>query len=77
MKDIPKATLIDRLQFAIKKMEEVYTYDGVSVKISASIGAAYCKKSTIGYKELMDAADSAAYQAKDRGRNCYVIRDVE
>lgn len=77
VKDIPRATLIDRLRFAVKKMEQEYTYEGGSVKLSASIGAAYCRRSSIGYKELMDVADSAAYQAKDNGRNCYIIKDVE
>ena len=77
VKDIPRDTLIDRLRFAVKKMEQEYTYQGGSVKLSASIGAAYCKRNTVGYKELMDAADAAAYQAKDNGRNCYIIKDVE
>jgi len=77
VKDIPRDTLIDRLRFAVKKMEQEYTYEGGSVKLSASIGAAYCKRNSIGYKELMDVADSAAYQAKDNGRNCYIIKDVE
>lgn len=77
VKDIPRDTLIDKLKFAVKKMEQEYVYEGGVVKISASIGAAYCKKEKIGYKELMDVADAAAYQAKDNGRNCYIIRDVE
>lgn len=77
VKDIPRDTLIDRLKFAVKKMEQEYTYEGGSVRISASIGAAYCRKNSVGYKELMDAADAAAYQAKDNGRNCYIIKDVE
>ncbi len=77
VKGIPRDTLIDRLRFAVKKMEQEYTYEGGSVKISASIGAAYCKRNSVGYKELMDVADSAAYQAKHNGRNCYIIKDVE
>lgn len=77
VKEIPRNTLIDKLQFAVKKMEQEYAYEGGVVKISASIGAAYCRKEKVGYKELMDVADAAAYQAKDSGRNCYIVRDVE
>lgn len=77
VKDIPRETLIDRLKFAVKKMEQEYPYEGGSVKISASIGAAYCKRNKVSYKELMDVADAAAYKAKDNGRNCYIIQDVE
>ena len=76
IKDIPRDTLIDRLHFAIKKLEQEYAYEDGAVKISASIGAAYCKKEKIGYKELIDVADAAAYQAKDNGRNCYIIKDL-
>lgn len=77
VKDIPRETLIDRLKFAVKKMEAEYPFDGGVVKLSASIGAAYCKKSKVGYKELLDVADAAAYRAKDNGRNCYIIEDIE
>ena len=77
VKDIPRDTLIDRLRFAVKKMEQEYTQEEGTVKISASIGAAYCKCGRISYNEFMDVADSAAYQAKDNGRNCYIIRDIE
>ena len=77
VKDIPRDTLIDKLKFAVKKMEQEYAYEGGAVKISASIGAAYCKKDRVVYKELMDVADAAAYQAKDNGRNCYIIHDID
>ena len=76
VKDIPRDTLIDRLRFAVKKLEEEYTFDGKTVKISASIGAAYCNKTHVTYTELMDVADAAAYQSKDNGRNCYIIHDL-
>lgn len=77
VKEIPRETLIDRLKFAVKKMEAEYPYEGGVVKLSASIGAAYSKKEHAGYKELLDIADAAAYRAKDNGRNCYIIEDIE
>lgn len=77
VKEIPRETLIDRLRFAIKKMEQEYPYEGGSVKLSASIGAAYCKREHATYKELLEIADEALYQAKDNGRNCYIIKDIE
>ncbi|MBR3812113.1 MAG: diguanylate cyclase [Agathobacter sp.] len=77
VKEIPRDTLIDKLQFAVKKMEQEYTQEDEVVKVSASIGAAYCLKQKVGYKELMDVADNAAYQAKKNGRNCYIIQDVQ
>lgn len=77
VKEIPRETLIDKLKFAVKKMEQEYPYEGGVVRISASIGAAYCRREHISYKELLDVADAAAYNAKDNGRNCYIIKDVE
>lgn len=77
VKGIPRDTLIDRLEFAVKKLEQEYTYGDDSVKISASIGVAYCKCTHITYRELIDVADTAVYQAKDNGRNCYIIHDIE
>ncbi len=77
VKDIPRETLIDRLKFAVKKMEAEYPFEGGVVRLSASIGAAYCRRADVGYKELLDVADGAAYRAKDNGRNCYIIEDIE
>ena len=77
VKDIPIDTLIDRLAFAVKKMEQEYTYGDTTVKISASIGVAYSKRARITYGEFMDVADTAAYEAKDSGRNCYIMKYIE
>ena len=77
VKDIPKETLIDRLDFAVKKMEQEYVQEGDAVTISASIGAAYCKRQSISYQELMEMADAAAYEVKANGRNGYVVKEVE
>lgn len=76
VKEIPKDTLVDRLDFAIKKMEQEYQYESGTVKISASIGATYCFKQKVTYEELMDVADAAAYKAKDNGRNCYILDEI-
>ncbi len=76
VKDIPKETLIDKLQFANKKLEEIYSSGDASVTLSASIGAVYCGKDVATYDELFEAADQAVYQAKDQGRNCSVIKDL-
>lgn len=77
VKDIPEETLVDRLSFAVKKMEKEYTQDGKSVTISASIGAAYCTRQNSSYQELMEMADAATYEAKANGRNGYVIKKVK
>lgn len=77
VKEIPRDTLIDKLKFAVKKMEQEYPYEGGVVKLSASIGAAYCKREKISFKEFLDVADNAAYTAKDNGRNCYILKDIE
>lgn len=77
MKEMPRDTLIDRLKFAVKKLEQVYPFEGGSVKLSASIGVAYCRRDGVNYKEMLDVADVAAYRAKDNGRNCYIIEDIE
>ena len=76
VKNIPRDTFLDRLQFAVEKMQEDYPYEGGVVHLSASIGAAYCQKETVEYKDLFEVADSALYRAKDGGRNQYIIEDI-
>jgi len=73
VKDIPLDTLADKLNFAIDKLSDVYTNNGIRVKLTASIGAAYCSSPGIGYDSLLEKADRAVYQAKENGRNQYVI----
>lgn len=77
VKDIPRETFVDKLQFANKKLKEVYSSGDASVTLSASIGAVYCQKDVVTYDELFNMADEAVYQAKDNGRNCFVIRDLK
>jgi diguanylate cyclase (GGDEF)-like protein len=45
-----------------------------SIKITISIGAAtFPGKGIKSYEDLVDQADQALYNAKDKGRNCVVI----
>ena len=73
VKDIPSETLADKLNFAIDKLSDIYTNNGVRVKLTASIGAAYCSSPSVGYDQLLKTADEAVYRAKNNGRNQYII----
>ena len=76
VKNIPRDTLIDKLAWAVEKLKETYS-DGVNtVRLSASIGVAYCMADKISYDTLLEAADNSLYAAKELGRSRYIIRDV-
>ena len=77
VKDIPRETFEDRLKFAVEKMRQDYPYDEGVIHLSASIGAAYCKRDKVEYRELLETADAALYKVKDRGRNGFQLDDIE
>jgi diguanylate cyclase (GGDEF)-like protein len=52
-------------------LDRPFTIRGRSVDTSASIGVALAKDASITPAELLTQADTAAYLAKDRGRNRY------
>jgi diguanylate cyclase (GGDEF)-like protein/PAS domain S-box-containing protein len=74
--DIPENTLIDKLERIVEIMSVTYTDGAISSNVTASVGAAYCTKQKMDYKTLLDAADSAVYEAKNNGRNCYIIKEL-
>jgi diguanylate cyclase (GGDEF)-like protein len=47
--------------------------NGSDKHITASIGIALTSPNGLQFQELYDNADTALYQAKERGRNCYVL----
>ncbi len=53
-----------------------FSLQGREVFVSASIGIAIAEDSCTS-DELLSRADTAAYQAKERGRNCYEVFDDE
>jgi len=50
-----------------------FTLEHVAVTLSASIGISYTNNPQYGGDELIRQADLAMYQAKNNGRNCYVV----
>ena len=69
LKSIPEATLQDRLFWLLKKLKRTFSQGGKQVSISGSIGYARINDVGTDYKALLDAADKALYQAKDKGRD--------
>ncbi len=47
----------------------VFTWEGRSFRIGASIGIAFASPGMLAHSELMIAADTACFAAKERGRN--------
>jgi diguanylate cyclase (GGDEF)-like protein len=74
--NIPKAKLIDKLERLITIMHKTYSNGKVSVDISASVGVVYCRNRQSDFKSLLNMADTALYEAKDKGRNRYIIKEL-
>lgn len=69
-----RATLVhiaNRLHTAVR--EQPVVYNGLAISVTISIGAAVLTSDSRSLDELLSQADQAVYQAKQRGRNCYVI----
>lgn len=76
VKDIPSETLKSKLEWTVAKLRSTYTNGTEYVATTASIGAAYCRCEAADYQQLLDMADSALYEAKAKGRNQYVVKDI-
>jgi diguanylate cyclase (GGDEF)-like protein len=74
--NIPRQKLIDKLDRLIAIMNMTYS-DGVSsVDISSSVGAVYCNNNEADFKTLLNMADESLYDAKNKGRNQYVLKEL-
>lgn len=76
VKNIPMGTLVDKLNFALEKLNASYENEACIVNLTASIGAAYCVVDRIDYETLLECADSAVYEAKNLCRNQFVINEL-
>lgn len=72
LKDIPEITLQDRIFWLLKKLRRTYGRGDKKVTVTGSIGYARIKDAGKNYETLLDAADQALYQAKNKGRNQFV-----
>ncbi len=77
VKDIPRLTLEYKLEWAVEKLRATYKVKDEQVKITSSIGAAYCFRENASFQEIFDIADAAVYEAKENGRNQFVIKDMK
>lgn len=76
VKDIPYETLKNKLEWTVDKLRSTYTNGMEYVNITASIGAAYCIQEGTDYQSLLDMADTAVYEAKKKGRDQYIIKNI-
>jgi len=54
-------------------METTYVANGISIPISGSIGIAIYPEDGLHYEQLLERADNALYQAKEQGKNNFMI----
>jgi len=73
---LPAAGVVDVLLARINEAahQPIETSTG-EARISLSIGVAMCCDGTQSESELIANADKAMYEAKQRGKNCYVFHD--
>ena len=74
VKNIPINTLESKLEWALEKLRDSYTFRGKIVNVSASIGAAYSMTEKATYKELYELADATVYEAKTEGKGQFIVK---
>ncbi len=73
LKNIPKEVLHLRLEEILISMRTEYSNEKDVVQLSASIGAVLCETNDLNWTSLFKLADKAVYNAKNNGRNRYVV----
>lgn len=68
-----QAVLQDRLQRLYKVFSLPYRTENKEFSVSVSIGVAFYGKDGTDFDTLLEHADCALYEAKERGRNQYVL----
>ena len=77
MKNITYENLDRRMQSMLKGLQLQSRGEQGSIYVTASIGCAYLEEGKAAdIEKLLALADGAVYEAKESGRNQYVIRKV-
>jgi diguanylate cyclase (GGDEF)-like protein len=70
---------IDNLKKTLKEILDaiasIENINGHPIKVSLSIGVSCCPQTGTTVEALMGASDDAMYQAKERGKNCFVFAE--
>ena len=75
--DIPRDRFVVCLNEIQSRLQREYSAGDVSVSVSASIGAVYASTPDgLHFKQLVQLADEALYDAKAAGRNCHCLREI-
>lgn len=76
MPNVTEKVVHNRINKLHEVLREVYTGDGKSVTVSASIGCIYCMAEDADYDYLHGLADHAMYEVKRSGKDGYVIKKI-
>ena len=66
-------TIVNKADILIDSLNTTYTYDNCEIKLSASVGIAAYPDDGIHYEQLIQCADKALYQVKNKGKNNYML----
>jgi diguanylate cyclase (GGDEF)-like protein len=67
----------NKIRKAVEDLELNYTYQEKEYMLTVSLGGAYGKISNISsFADLMERADKKLYEAKDKGRNKLIIKNL-
>ncbi|MCR4666236.1 MAG: diguanylate cyclase [Desulfovibrio sp.] len=62
-----------KLDILLMRLSQVFSADGKSVRVTASIGVATSHDGNVNYERMYTVADTALYSSKEGGRNMYTI----
>lgn len=67
--------LLDKIVYNVANM--IFEHEGHTFNTSISMGASFKTRQDIKYQSVLNRADRALYQAKEKGRNRFVILSAE